>query len=218
MKEFPKIQSVFKRDEKTHRFLVGQYALPEFEYLKDNTWVWTEKINGTNIRVIWNGTYVMFQGKTDNAQMYPKLLSKLQDIFSVGKFGTLYPDTPMTLYGEGYGAGIQKGGGSYIADGCDFILFDVLIDAWWLERQNIEDIAGKLNIRVVPIIGEGTLEEAVSSIVKWVNSPDGGFQVREHFRSAFGDFGAEGLVLKPKTALWDRKGKRIITKMKDKDF
>ena len=45
MKEYPKIQSIYKRDDKTHKFLEGQYSLPEFEYLKDNKWAATEKEN-----------------------------------------------------------------------------------------------------------------------------------------------------------------------------
>ena len=48
-KEYPKIQSIFKRDENTHKFIDGVFSLPEFEYLKDNLWIWTEKIDGRNI-------------------------------------------------------------------------------------------------------------------------------------------------------------------------
>jgi len=40
---------------------------------------------------------------------------------------------------------IQKGGGNYIADGVDFVLFDVWINGIWLERENVEDIAEKLS-------------------------------------------------------------------------
>ena len=30
MKEYHKIQSIYKRDEKTHKFIEGQFSLPEF--------------------------------------------------------------------------------------------------------------------------------------------------------------------------------------------
>jgi len=205
MKEYPKIQSIYKRDEKTHRFIEGDWSLPEFEYLKDNSWVWTEKINGTNIRTMWDGERVLFGGKTDNAQVPTFLLTKLQELFPVSKFAELYPETPMCIYGEGYGARIQKRGGKYIPDGVDFILFDVVIDGWWLKRENVEDIAQKLGIKVVPIIGEGTIEEAIS-------------RVKSGIKSTFGDFEAEGLVLKPKVELFTRAGHRVITKLKHKDF
>lgn len=55
MKEYHKIQTCFKRDEKTKRIIEGDWTLPEFEYLKDCQWVFTEKVDGTNIRVMWNG-------------------------------------------------------------------------------------------------------------------------------------------------------------------
>lgn len=205
MKEYHKIQSMFKRDEKTHRFIENQWSLPEFEYLKNNKWIFTEKIDGTNIRVDWNGKEtITYGGRTDNAQIPAILVSKLQTIFT-NVFRINYMDLPMTLYGEGYGAKIQKGGGNYIPDGVGFILFDVMIDGWWLKRDSIENIAEKLSIKVVPIIGSGTLYDAIGTI-------------KVGLKSQWGDFQAEGMVLKPEIELKDRAGKRIITKLKHKDF
>ncbi len=76
---------------------------------------------------------------------------------------------------------------------------------WWLERVNVEDIALKLGIQVAPIVGEGTLSDAVEI-------------TRSGFKSKWGDFIAEGIVAIPKTELKTRKGERIITKIKHKDF
>ena len=212
MKEYPKIQSLFKRDEKTHKFIIGQFSLPEFAYLQDNIWYWTEKIDGTNIRIDW-GTgetdtgipILSFGGRTDHAQMPPRLSARLHEIFTVDKFKSLYPETPMTLYGEGYGAGIQKGGGNYIPDSCDFILFDVMIDGWWLKQEDITDIALKLGIEEVPLVAYGSIEEAIDLVSSGITSH-------------FGNFQAEGIVLKPVIELRSRAGHRIITKMKTKDF
>lgn len=205
MKEYSKIQSIFKRDEKSHKFIEGAFSLPEFEYLKDNTWVWTEKIDGTNIRVFWDGEKVSFGGRTANAQIPVFLYDKLNELFSSDKFKEYFPDTPLCLYGEGYGARIQKGGGNYISNGVSFILFDVLIGDWWLKREDLEDIAIKLQIDIVPVIGKGSLSDAASFIKKG-------------FTSTFGDFLAEGLVLKPEVDLFSRMGHRIISKIKHTDF
>ena len=204
-KEYPKIQSIFKRDENTHYFIDGAFSLPEFEYLKNNRWVWTEKIDGMNMQVDWDGETVRFGGKTDNAQIPSSLFNKLQEMFTIEKFKSLYSDTSMCLYGEGYGVKI-RGGGKYIPDGVGFILFDVLIDGWWLKRENIEDIANKLKIDVVPIVGIGTLMNAVTVI-----------KGRE-LKSKWGDFLVEGLVLKPKVELRTRGGDRVISKIKHKDY
>lgn len=203
MVEYPKIQSIFKRDEGTHRFIDGAFSLPEFEYLKDNVWVYTEKVEGTNIRIGWDRKAIKIGGKTDNAQIPTFLYSKLQDMFTVEMFIDNY--TTLCLYGEGYGAGIQ-GGGKYIPDGVSFVLFDVLIDGWWLRRKDIEDVAKVLGVDVVPIVGEGTLMDAIELI-----------QTRT-LKSNWGDFLAEGLVLKPKVELKTRGGERVITKIKHKDY
>ena len=214
MEQYHKIQTIFKRDMSNKGKITDEFSMPEFEYLKDNQWVFTEKVDGTNIRVMWNGKDVVFGGKTDNAQMPTFLLYKLQELFEgskkqlfkekfVDKEGNLFDE--VCLYGEGYGAKIQKGGGNYISDGVDFVLFDVKISDWWLERDNVEDIANHFGIKVVPVIGKGTLLGAVE-------------KTKEGFNSQWGDFIAEGIVLRPKVELKNRAGSRIIAKIKHKDF
>jgi ATP-dependent RNA circularization protein (DNA/RNA ligase family) len=185
--------------------LEGQYALPEFEYLASNKWVFTEKVDGTNIRVNWDGEHVLFGGRTDKAQLPTFLFSKLQEMFPVEKFVQLFPDTPMTLYGEGYGAKIQKGGGNYIPDGVSFIVFDIRVGDWWLKLIDVADIAGKLGIKHVPVYGVGSLKDGIEL-------------VRGGLQSLLGTHTAEGLVMRPVVDLLTRRGSRIITKIKHKDF
>ena len=204
MKEYHKIQSVFKRDEKTHKFIMGDYSREEFKFLENNRWVYTEKVDGTNIRIGWDGEAVKIGGKTDNAQLHIDLIDELNRLFPVDKFKGIYPETKMTLYGEGYGAGIQKAGKFYRPDK-SFVLFDVLINDFWLSRENVSDIAGKLNIPVVPIIGNGTIFEMLDI-------------VKSGIKSQWGDFIAEGIVARPEVELWARNGQRIITKIKHVDF
>lgn len=206
MNEYHKIDSIFKRDLKG-KFIMNDWADPVFDYLQANPWVFTEKVDGTNIRVGWDSQAktVRFGGRTDEAQMPIFLLDRLNVLFPADKFAALYPDCSMTLYGEGYGAKIQKGGGNYIPGGQDFVLFDVLIMDLWLERPNVEDIAAKLVVSPVPIIKEGTIGEAMQ-------------MCREGFNSQWGSFTAEGIVLRPKTELKTRRGHRIITKIKCRDF
>jgi len=209
MKEYHKIQTVFKRDPETKfRTLLPEYSLPEFEYLKDNEWIWTEKIDGTNIRVMWDGADVTFGGKTDKADIPSHLLEVLDDIFKAPemykKFGV---DGDVCLYGEGYGMKIQKGG-NYIPDRSSFILFDCKIGPWWMDRDSLEDISQSLGIGLVPIIGNGTLDEAVE-------------YCKAGYKSTIADnkdYDAEGLVLKPSIELSTRGGQRIISKIKAKDF
>jgi hypothetical protein len=345
--------------------LMGQFSLPEFEFLRNVPWVFTEKVDGTNIRVMIEGGRVSFGGKTDNAQIPAPLVARLREVFDplAEKLTEIFPSGGC-LYGEGYGPKIQKGGGNY-GSAQDFVLFDVLaisvdyatiatcpkhrellnatltdlttlgdfvnpaiiatlkrkiqngqlnpnnslpntfqanvddlpekkqlesatsspdldsaskhtteccqlreagalsvensipskegaaafsrsrsitatkrepfedffalgatlqstrrneilngllkpkcickVGEWWLERHNVEDVAAKLGIRVVPIIGEGTIADMVEI-------------TRAGITSTWGNFAAEGIVARPKVELRTRNNSRIITKLKTRDF
>jgi ATP-dependent RNA circularization protein (DNA/RNA ligase family) len=202
MKEYHKIQTIYKRDT-SGKIIIGDYSKPEFKYLSKNDWLWSEKVDGTNIRVMWNEGSVKFGGKTDKAQIPSNLANRLIELFPTEKFLKL-DCNEMCLYGEGHGAGIQKGGGNYSLNQ-DFVLFDIKIGYWWLLRKDVEEIAEKLNISVVPIIGAGNLFEAENL-------------VKKGFNSKWGNFLAEGLVLTPMVPLMSRNGERVITKLKHKDF
>lgn len=355
MNEYHKIQTVYLRDPATSfkTLLMGEYALPAFQYLARNEWVFTEKVDGTNIRVMLPGynedgkAYgVTFGGKTDAAQIPATLVARLEARFHTdeqrAKLAEMFP-TGACLYGEGYGAKIQRGG-NYRPDQ-DFVLFDVLVRTtcahcranatqsglttprgsanpvttpgesplqntkphdttpnggeeihrqcatsisgpssestlpttsecspnktasapfadsqraargavegrspsplttatrpiesegysaghatppstkskstmsgstrllctcadWWLERHNVEDVAEKLGLDVVPTLGTGTLVEMVAL-------------AQEGFDSTWGMFAAEGIVARPACELVARNGHRIITKIKHKDF
>ena len=207
MNEYHKIQTVFKRDmaSKHKTLLEGQWTLPEFEYLAFNKWVFTEKVDGTNIRVMLKDGAVTFGGKTDNAQLHWQLVARLQERFlpqqaqMLDMFGG-----DVCLYGEGYGAGIQKVGVNYRPDK-DFVLFDVLAGGLWLQRSDVCDVAERLGIDVVPAIGSGTLGYAVD-------------MAKRGFNSQWGAFEAEGIVARPATEMRTRRGERIITKIKCCDF
>ncbi|MBN1429108.1 MAG: hypothetical protein JXB07_12100 [Anaerolineae bacterium] len=207
MNEYHKIQTIFNRDPATRykTLIEGDFSLPEFAYLAQNEWVFTEKVDGTNIRVIFDGEKIVFGGKTDDAQIPAFLVQRLNERFlpQVELFTEIFADG-VCLYGEGYGAKIQKGGEQYRPDQ-DFVLFDVKIGDWWLQRADVEDIAHKLGIDIVPIIGTGTLYAMVEA-------------VRAGFKSQWGDFTAEGIVARPATELKTRNNHRIITKIKYKDF
>lgn len=368
MSEYHKIQSIFKRDMTSKRktLIEGNWTLPEFEYLASNLWTFTEKVDGTNIRVIFKDGGITFGGRTEDAQIPAQLVGRLNERFLplAAKLGDVFPDGAAVLYGEGYGAKIQKGGGNYRGDQ-DFVLFDILvsnaaydtiktcpkhhelinatlsdltslkgfvnpaitgtlrnkilsgrqtskegclstsaqteekrhgknqqgsatskqnsgsvlmntnecchsrtesaqsvhqqttgtegegkschspsitattqaesggccaqpaiqrfikqnetshgsmlpectckINDWWLQRADVDDVAQKLGLDVVPVIGEGTLHDAVA----WA---------KRGIRSTWGDFEAEGIVARPKTELNTRGGQRLIAKIKCRDF
>jgi ATP-dependent RNA circularization protein (DNA/RNA ligase family) len=185
----------------------GVFRNPTVEFLKDNTWQFTEKIDGTNIRVHWNGHKVLFGGRTEDAQIPSHLLNKLIEMFGTDEaeqiFEQKFGEMEVMLFGEGYGPKIQKGG-NYRND-VSFILFDVLISGNYQPRESVEDIAKAFGIDVVPIVLEGTIQDGVDF-------------VKAKPKSTMGTAMMEGVVGRPKVEMRDRSGKRIIVKIKVKDF
>lgn len=217
---YHKIQSVLKRDPDNNykTFLKGQWSEPEFGYLAFADWEATEKIDGTNCRIHIRDDGYSMGGRTDNAQLHVDLVMAMDKTGAIACHQGLHG---LTLYGEGYGAGIQKGGGNYRSDK-GFILFDVMVTdtGMFLERDNVEDIAQKLGINCVSVMWTGTLNMALGIFDLGLTTDPTLTSVLTSVRiqSAIKDSEAEGWVLRPTVELRNRAGKRIITKIKVKDF
>ena len=113
----------------------------------------------------------------------------------------------MILFGEGFGKKIQKYGWLYIPDGVDFILFDVYLPDkdLWLKRDAVESIAVRFGISVVPIVFRGDIDDAVRF-------------VKSEPISTIGVAPMEGIVGRPMVEIRNREGKRVIVKVKVRDF
>ena len=182
--EYPKIHSLWKRegwyfdqDKKNspdyqngrQSFIIGDYAQPEFGNIKK--WHVEEKVDGTNIRILYISGKVFIGGRTKNAQIPAHLLKYLQETFTEDILNKTFPAEEdksypnVMLYGEGYGPKIQACGGNYRKDP-GFILFDVKCGPRWLQRVDVRTIAMKLNVKSCPDIG--IMEER--DIVEYVKS------------------------------------------------
>lgn len=210
MTEYTKIETIFERDmDGTKKLIDGKFRNESVEFLKDNQWICTEKIDGTNIGIVWDGHKVLYQGRTERAQIPAHLANKLIEMFggTVNEelFEQKFGEMQVILFGEGYGAKIQNGG-NYRND-VSFILFDVYLPEQnlWLKRDAVEDIAQTFGIDAVPIIKECTIAEAVDF-------------VKSKPKSTIGTANMEGLVCKPKVDMLDRMGRRLIVKIKVCDF
>lgn len=243
---YQKINTIFMRDANNVIMPYDGFVEPEFEYLRSLKWRAEEKVDGTCMRIevtkeiVPSETSVVpevagvkfnvrIAGKTDNAQIPPKLLKHMEEKYPKEKvLASLglkefipveewetdhnwlsYDQIPdlYTIYGEGYGNGIQKGG-NYIKNGNEFIVFDVKVNDIYLKTDARDDIATKLGAPIVPFIGYFTLDEAIDF-------------VRKGFKSTIAenpDYMAEGLVLRTDLGLRNRMGKRLIVKVKYEDF
>jgi ATP-dependent RNA circularization protein (DNA/RNA ligase family) len=211
--EFPKIETLFDRDMAGNRKVdVSKVRLPEFLLVKE--WIATEKVDGTNVRVIRNedGT-ITYQGRTDNAQMHTSLVQYLRDNLTAEKINAQFKDQgEVILFGEGYGPKIQACGGSYRKD-VSFRLFDVRVGHWWLTQEAVSEIALALGVKRVPILGIirelPKSADALRAIIgkSIVAGEDGGDGCI-----------AEGIVCRTEPLLLMRNGQRLMWKLKHRDF
>jgi len=213
--KYPKIQTLYDRDEK---FKVDstQLRCPEFSLI--TWWFITEKIDGTNVRIVrtTDGERVIL-GRTDKADWALRespLKKKLDSMFPVELLNQVIDlGVEATLYGEGYGAGIQKGG-RYRKDP-SFRLFDVKIGEWWLNWEDVKDIADKLGIQTVPSYGVlyDKLPRTREDLERYTGPSLVSFQEG-------GDMLVfpEGIVARTDPLLFNRWGERIMWKLKFVDF
>lgn len=222
--EYPKIETLWNRDDKTFKVRQAELRCPEFAALR--FWHVTEKIDGTNIRLMLDydprpdapihaPSIIRYGGRTEAAQLPATVVQMLQRDLPAEKVASAFdPDTTGVLFGEAYGPRIQKSGGLYRTD-VGFRLFDVAVfgangRVWWLTWENVEDVAKKLGIRTVPILNpHASLEEAIG-------------YVQGKSVAAIEDGGAgldrEGIVARSEPPLFTRAGRRLMWKLKVKDF
>lgn len=208
MREYRKLQNVFKFDEK-FRTIVGMNE--PYNSLKGLNWVGTEKVDGTNIRIHWDGHRVEIAGRTDKAQFQGNLLPYLEGMFKTQEmeyvFEQMFGEKDVIIFGEGYGPKIQTGGGLY-SDKPNFIVFDIDIDGHHLKREDVCDICLKMGLDVVPVVFYGNLDHAIKFVSSHPMSTLGG-----------GKHEMEGLVLElDGVELYDAKGERIKCKCKYRDL
>lgn len=216
--EFGKINTLFERQPD---FTVDPTKLKDPTVACVARWDVTEKVDGTNIRIERQPITADFdddnlppasvrvKGRTDNANLPGDLVTNCKGLFETAAFANYFPQAKVTLYGEGYGAGIQKVGRSY-APTKKFILFDVRLDwpdgrVWWLNPADVREAGQALGCDVVPYLGHMELDDIV-------------MLVKSDFRSNLADIPAEGIVARPNETLFDRNGDRVIIKLKGSDF
>ncbi len=203
------------------------FGLPK-TWVDENMAEWVMRINGRN----------------DNSQIPPNLLRHLQETFTLeglkslwrGKKGCEACDGcgsmtiakpyvtcacvepyPITLYGEGYGGSIQKGGSEYTSKtkggAVSFRLFDVLVgENNWLRRADVEDVAEKLGVKVVPLLGDYFDLDGITRLVKnGMSSVVAACEGTTRHR-------AEGVVAFTAEPLYNNRGQRLMFKLKSEDF
>lgn len=222
--KYPKINTLWKRDARTHKVIIGDLSLPEFDVPK--SWMVSEKVDGTNVRVvldyrIGSQQEVTFAGRTEDGMLHPFLLKWLQKTFTETLMREVFKDVrkecgSAILFGEGYGTKVN--GKKYGVE-AEFVLFDVVVENvhkersviwWWLERKNVREIAQKIGINSVMEMPMTMKEVEVMFRlhgVKSVLAANNG-----------SDIEMEGVVVRTEPLLLRRDGTPLMWKLKRKDF
>lgn len=226
-KKFEKTYGPWKRDLASRGVIPNKWTYPVFDYLKNAQWQFTEKLDGTNMRLIYNpGSYqtveqgsieinlpptLELRGRSDEASVYPKLKSwaarlspsKFEEVLKSCCFET---DQEICIYGEGVGAGIQKGGNDY--GETHFRAFAIQSRGVWWEPYFVDRLCRLLNIPQAPVILEASLLEGIEFM-------------KSGFRTCITGEPkgwAEGLVGVPTVPLQCHPLDRLAVKIKSCDF
>ena len=184
------------------------YREPELEYLAKNPWTYKRKLNGENMRVLWDGDQAIWNGRTNNFTPNRETTEYMNSTFAEEifeeKFGR---DKQVLLFGERMAPGAQ--GNELGLEKTEFVLFDVKIANVWLEPESVRAIAEYFRLR--------TCYDFMRSIDKARNYTESLEKLIE--LCSVGDFSEwEGIVAIPATGVFNRKGERIICKIKNQDY
>lgn len=225
MERYGKTPGPFKRG-KNNKIILGKWSDGTLEYLQDAKFMFTEKLDGTNIRLIYwpacspystpigeehvlNSTghpaYLEIRGRSDNATVHHKL-QEWKDSLDIDLFVKAFGDNRVCIYGEGIGDGIQKGGPQY--GSTHFRAFAIKGSRGFLPFQVTSEILRHgLYLETAPVMACCTLNEGIKLVQRGVKSVFGN-----------GKFWAEGLIGLPTVPLYTPKRERIIVKLKHRDL
>ncbi len=225
--EYPKIDTLYDR-KKNRKVDMSKLRRPEFALIKE--WQLTEKLNGRNLRIkLGSDGKVEFAGRHDNKnvleQIPNSMIQYLTIIFTPEKMKEVFwyrnkdPEHPelqtpeVCIYLEGIGSGLAAGSGIYChGRSVDVRLLDCYIHPWWLERASLEDIASKFNINCAPLLP--VLHKLPESKEDLMNIIKYSLVAMEHKTQVL----PEGIVARTAPILFNKKGDRVMWKLKYKDM
>lgn len=222
---YPKITSPFKRTDNKSKTVntsvwfddyakfFGESGLPFYS---------TEKVDGTNLNIVYDGNHIQYTGHTDKTSWNPEVEEWIKSKFQTPEFEQMceqrFGENEIKLCGELIGPKIQNN--FYKLEDYKFILFDIHNDTsniWW-NRQNVEENAKELNLDIAPLIGGTNFidlsSESKNTLRGWTN-----LLQNAEFKSKINeDIEIEGFVVRPLMEILKANGERVIYKIKIKDI
>lgn len=165
-----------------------------------------EKVHGTSAHVSWKNGVVTYSSGGESHERFKALFD---DAALAAAFTALGHDE-VTVYGEAYGGKCQGMRATY-GEALRFIAFDVKVGDVWLSVPNMDEVATKLGIEVVP------WRKVSTDLAILDGERDRPSEVA--VRRGCGDSRPrEGIVIRPLQEFSTNNGNRVIAKHKGEAF
>jgi len=164
-------------------------------------------LDGENGRIYWNGEQALWSGKTNKFVPQKEYYDFIESHFLEERFEEVFGrDKEVYIFGEFMGPKVQ--GNELGLKEKIFIIYDIQIGNIWLEENSIREIADKFQVTTCyDYLEDKQCSCDQKTLDDWIGSVAGG---------EFNKW--EGVVIEPVGQLRDRSGKRIICKVKNKDY
>lgn len=165
-----------------------------------------EKVHGTSAHIKWDKGQLTFYSGGEKHERFCQLFDHeaLRNAF------TEMGHDEVTVHGEAYGGSQQKMGHTYGPD-LRFIVFDVMVGDVWLNVPNMDQVAKRLNLEVVP------WKEVATELDILNAERDAPSEVAVR-RGMGNDKTREGIVIRPLEEMTINNDHRIIAKHKVEKF
>lgn len=200
---YQKIPNLYEFDQERKKYNTLVYSTHEIDYLRKLQWLCTEKVDGMNIRVIWDGYDISFAGRKETSKLPNYVQSLLKETFDDNMktlIEQMFKEKEVIFFMECYGGRVQKG--AYNINEERLIGFDINVDGKYLDRYDAFAIFHELELDVIPVVSVCDIHAASLIVMSGCAS------------NLDETSGMEGLVCTPNVPLNDNNGNRIIVKIK----
>ena len=187
MKDFTAIEELFEKAEsgKYKEWIIKD---PTVEYLANNSWDWVKFNEGERIVIHWDGNGVDYKAESErdlkSALGFTFFSESAKDMFKL-----LFKNKGTYLYGI-YVCRAYNPHNEFCFE--TFELEDVKVDGAYLPREGVENVARAFGLDNAPVLGHGTLKQAV-------------LYVKAH--------PGTNVVCRPSHEMQNEKGERVIVRV-----
>lgn len=201
----PKCKTLFRRNLDTFK-VTNELTDQRYAQVKD--WLVTEKMDGMSVILSINTEDYTYFGRSRNTNFNAEQQQFMDEAFHSANYQLFKIgfEKPVDIYAELVGPGIQ--GNPHNLDALELFVFDVRVNDFWLDWDNVCDIAEKAGLQTVSLAtpdGERVSAEYVVSFIDY------------HLKFPQDEY-CEGFVARTDPYLYDNMGNRIMWKLKVSDY